>query len=92
MQAMKSRTTKAFRKLLASLPDEIRKQAWISYRDWRKDVWASRFEFKQVHSSQPIYSVRINYSYRAVGFRQNDEVTWFWIGSHADYDNLLNRL
>jgi hypothetical protein len=89
---MKSKTTKAFWKLLNNLPDEIQKQAWISYRAWREDVWNARFEFKQVHPSQPIYSVRINRSYRAVGVRSGDEVVWFWIGSHSDYDNLLNRL
>ena len=22
----------------------------------------------------------------------DDDITWFWIGSHADYDNLLKRL
>ena len=27
--------------------------------------------------------------YRAVGLLEQDEVTWLWIGSHADYDRLL---
>ena len=30
--------------------------------------------------------------YRAVGIMDDDEITWFWIGSHADYNNLLKRL
>lgn len=89
---MKSRTTKAFRKMLNSLPDEIQKQAKSSYRAWRKDVWASTFEFKKVHPSIPFYSVRVNYDYRAVGIRKGNEVSWFWIGSHADYDNIVSQL
>jgi hypothetical protein len=36
--------------------------------------------------------VRVTVAYRAVGFLENDEVTWFWIGSHAEYDRLLKRL
>jgi hypothetical protein len=27
-----------------------------------------------------------------LGILDGEEITWFWIGSHADYDNLLNRL
>jgi hypothetical protein len=44
---------------------------------------------KRVHAIQPIYSVRIARGYRALGLRDGDLVTWFWIGSHADYDKLL---
>ena len=40
-------------------------------------------------STEPIYSVRISRGYRALGLRDGDLVTWFWIGSHADYDKLL---
>jgi len=36
--------------------------------------------------------VRIGRDYRAVGVRHHDEVIWFWIGSHADYERLLSRL
>jgi len=29
---------------------------------------------------------------RALAVRVGEDVIWFWIGSHADYDNLLARL
>jgi hypothetical protein len=48
--------------------------------------------FKQVHPSQPIFSVRITRGYRAVGKRDRLGMLWFWIGSHADYDKLLSQL
>ena len=48
--------------------------------------------FKRVHTSEPIYSVRVSRDYRAVGVREGDTVMWFWIGSHADYDDLISRL
>lgn len=25
-------------------------------------------------------------------FREGDDITWFWIGSHAEYDALVARL
>jgi hypothetical protein len=30
--------------------------------------------------------------YRALGLLEDDTIIWFWIGSHADYDDLISRL
>jgi len=45
--------------------------------------------FKRVSDDEPIYSVRIGVHYRAVGILKADTITWFWIGSHDDYERLL---
>jgi hypothetical protein len=47
---------------------------------------------KQVHPDPPIYSARVGIGYRAVGILDGDTVIWYWIGSHADYDELLKHL
>ncbi len=86
---MKSRTTARFRKQLAELPEEIQKRAKRAYQRFKEDPWHRSLNFKQVHPSQPIHSVRITKGYRAVGKRDKSGVLWFWIGSHADYDQLL---
>jgi hypothetical protein len=44
-----------------------------------------------VHSSEPIYSVRISLNYRAVGVIEGDVIIWYWIGSHADYEKQLTK-
>jgi hypothetical protein len=37
-----------------------------------------------------IWSIRVTIGYRALGHRtSNDEIVWYWIGGHADYDKLL---
>ena len=48
--------------------------------------------FKQAHTSRPIFSARVSLGYRALAIREGDALIWFWIGSHADYDKLLSRL
>jgi len=48
--------------------------------------------FKQVHSSRPIFSARVSLGYRALAIRDDDTWIWFWIGSHSDYDQLLSRM
>jgi hypothetical protein len=48
--------------------------------------------FKRVRPTEPIYSVRISQDYRALGVSEDDTMIRFWIGSHADYDDLISRL
>jgi mRNA-degrading endonuclease RelE of RelBE toxin-antitoxin system len=88
---MKSRVTKEFRTRLECLPKEIREQAFHAYNIWRNNPYHNSLQFKRVSRRQPIYSVRIGIGYRAMGFRENDQIYWFWIGAHAEYDRLLKQ-
>jgi hypothetical protein len=89
---MKSRTTRRFRELLAALPAHVRLQAKHAYRVFSQNPSHPGLRFKKVHSEPPIYSARVGIGYRAVGAVEGDTITWFWIGSHADYDILLEQL
>jgi hypothetical protein len=75
-----------------TLPNEIKKKAREAYTLFRQNPWYPSLRFKRVHSSLPIYSVRITKDYRAVGVLKEDKVIWSWIGSHSDYDDLLKQL
>ncbi len=86
---MKSFTTSRFRDLYAALPEDVRAAARESYQHWRLDAGHPGLRFKPVHPSRPIWSVRIGRGWRALRLRKDDGITWFWIGSHADYDRLL---
>ena len=89
---MRSRTTARFRKALANLPGPVQEQARAAYQQFQKDPWYRGLRFKQVHGTLPIYSARVGLHYRALGERQGDDtIVWFWIGSHAEYDQLLRR-
>ena len=89
---MKSRTTTRFRAALAKLPVRVRRQARRTYRVFAKQPTHPSLQFKKVHPTQPIYSVRVGRGWRAVGVVDGDDIVWFWIGSHADYDKLLAQL
>jgi hypothetical protein len=40
-----------------------------------------------------LYSVHIGISYRALRSMDDpDMILWIWIGTHAEYDKLINRL
>jgi hypothetical protein len=89
---MKSYTTREFRRLFASLPRHVQRQARQAYRLFRQDTGHPGLHFKRVHLAPPIYSARVGIGYRAVGVFDADTITWFWIGSHANYDQLVKEL
>ena len=69
------------------LPVEIQAQADKQFALFSKDPSHPSLRFKEVG---PFWSVRVSYSYRALAVRNGEELTWFWIGTHADYDKLLS--
>jgi hypothetical protein len=87
-----SRTTRRFREALAALPEHVRAQARLAYQTFVRDPGHPGLRFKRVHADEAIYSARVGLGYRALGVLEGDVVVWFWIGSHADYDKLLERL
>ena len=88
---MRSRTTKGFWERFARLPEPVQRQARRAFHRWRRNPRHPGVAFKRVHASEPIYSVRVSQGYRALGLREDDLITWFWIGSHADYDRMLRE-
>ena len=93
---MKSRTTKTFWRYHDQLPSEVRSLAVQAYVRWHNDPAHPSLHFKCVSTKHAAYSARIGLHYRAVGYRDTIDgeptMTWFWIGSHADYDNLLSTM
>jgi hypothetical protein len=87
-----SRTTERFRRSFDQLPEHIQHRARLAYDVFRDDPYHPSLQFKKVHATRPIFSVRVGLAYRALGIREGDAMIWFWIGSHADYDQLVSRL
>jgi hypothetical protein len=88
---VKSRATPRFWAAYRDLPADVRDLARKAYRLFRDNARHPSLQFKKVHDDS-IYSVRVTLGYRALGLLEGDEITWFWIGTHADYDRLLQSL
>lgn len=89
---MRSSTTGRFWKCYQALPPQVRTQARYAYERFLENPQYPSLHFKRVHTVRPVFSVRIARDHRALGLMEADEVTWFWIGSHAEYDALLRQL
>lgn len=86
---MTSILTEDFLTCFAALPTEVREQARRAYRLWRTNPSHPGLRFKPIQGHTGLYSVRIGRSWRALGRSNGDAITWFWIGSHAEYDGLI---
>jgi hypothetical protein len=79
--------------MFASLPASVREQARAAYRLFRSNPRHPSLNFKRVHGTLRFVSARVGRSYRAVGIMSSgDEVVWFWIGPHEQYEKLLSGL
>jgi mRNA-degrading endonuclease RelE of RelBE toxin-antitoxin system len=88
-----SRVHASFRRDFDRLPRDVQRRARAAYRRFKADPAHPALQFKRLNSALPLWSVRISDSHRAVGVRRsNDEIVWFFIGTHAEYDKLLATL
>ena len=87
---MRSYVDPDFLSSFGRLPKTIQQLARAKYRLFKVNPYHPSLQFKRVSNTVPIYSVRINIQYRALGLVEDDRIDWFWIGSHDEYDQLLS--
>jgi len=89
---VKSYATEKFWKAFEKLPLHVQNKARNSYRLWKENPYHPSLQFKQIHSTKPIYSVRVGIGWHTVGIKDGDEIVWYWIGSHEEYNDLISKL
>ncbi|MEA5470553.1 MULTISPECIES: hypothetical protein [unclassified Spirulina] len=87
---MKSKTLPSFWQSYRTLDLKIQKQARKAYHLWRQNPFHPSLHFKCIDREKGIWSVRITRKYRAIGILEEDTVTWFWIGSHDNYEQFYS--
>jgi hypothetical protein len=79
-------TTPEFWASYDELPDDIRQAADRHYRLLEADARHPSLQFKDVGR---YWSARVTRTYRALAVRDGDDLVWFWIGHHSEYDRLI---
>jgi hypothetical protein len=82
------RATPRFWRCYEGLPQDVRQLADRSYALLKTNPSHPSLHFKKVGQ---FWSARVGLHYRAVAVDAGDDLVWFWIGSHADYDKLLRQ-
>ena len=89
---MISHLNRDFIKYFNKLPDRIKRVARKNYRIWKENPNHPSLNFKEIKLGTNIFSVRIGIGWRALGVVTDDTIVWFWIGSHSDYNKLIDGL
>ena len=87
---MNHRTLPRFWKRYQQLPKEIQELADKSFDLLKSDPYHPSLHFKQVDRDRKLWSARVGSRYRALGREKPGGIVWFWIGTHAEYDKLLD--
>ncbi len=82
--------TRRFWELFFALPIDVQDLAIKNYQLWRRDPRHPSLRFHRLRGSADRFSIRVGDHYRALGKRTGDAMTWVWIGSHAEYDQLVD--
>lgn len=83
---MRHFTSPGFWELFAELPSGVQRRAREKYELLKTNPRHPSLRFKRIG---PYWSVRVGRGYRALGTDVAGGILWGWIGSHADYDQLL---
>ncbi len=85
---MKSLTTPEFWQTYSKLPLQVKERAKKAYRLWMQDSFHPSLHFKKV--GEDLWSARITLDYRALSLKQGENYYWIWIGTHNDYESIIN--
>jgi hypothetical protein len=69
-----------------ALPEEVRDLARKNFKLLKENPRHPSLHFKRI---EPLRSVRVGIQYRALGIDVDGGIQWFWIGTHAEYDELV---
>jgi len=89
---VKSHLTDDFFECFAKLPERIKKLARENYKLWAENPYHPSLSFKRGGKKYPAYSARVGLGWRVLGFRDEDTIVWFWIGSHSEYERMIKGL
>lgn len=85
---MRHHANARFWRCYRALPAEIRDLADRNYTLLKSSPSHGSLHLKKVGT---LWSVRVGLHYRALATEVEDDLVWFWIGSHAEYDKLVGR-
>ena len=86
---MKHTASRRFWKCFDALPVDLQQLARRNFAQLRTDPSHPSLHFKGVAAGR-FHSVRVGLYYRALGLPVEGGVHWFWIGTHAEYDRLID--
>ena len=85
---MRHRATPNFWQHFNRLPANVQQLARAAFALMKRDPRHPSVHLKKVGR---FWSARVGLHHRALAVEQNENLVWFWIGTHAEYNALITR-
>ncbi len=84
---MRHLATSRFWRLYQALSRQVRELADRNFDLLKENPRHPSLHFKKVGN---LWSARVGLQYRALAAEEGEDIIWFWIGNHDEYDRLLS--
>jgi hypothetical protein len=81
------RTTARFWACFHALPEQVQQLARKNYNLLKENPRHPSLRFKKVGK---LWSAQVGGNHRALAIEDDDGYVWVWIGTHEEYDRLIN--
>jgi hypothetical protein len=81
-------TSSRFWKCYEDLPEDIQVLADKQFSLLKKDPSHPSLHFKKVGK---YWSARVNADMRALALESGNDLVWFWIGAHGQYERIIRK-
>jgi hypothetical protein len=78
-------TTARFREMRDRLPEQVRRSAYAAFDIFKTNPDHPGLNFRKVGR---FWGISFANGYRALAVKDGEDLIWFFIGSHADYDKI----
>ena len=82
------RATTRFWELFEKLPKPVQGTAKRNFELLKMDPTHPSLHFKKIGN---FWSVRVGINHRALAVKDGQDFIWVWIGSHADYEQMIKK-
>ncbi len=83
------KTTNRFWELFNNLPVSVQRISKKNFELLKINPTHPSLHFKRVGK---FWSVRVGMNYRALAFKDKEDLIWVWIGTHDEYDKMIKGM
>lgn len=82
------KATKRFWSCLNALPKQVQKIAEKNFKLLKENPRHPSLHFKTIGK---LWSARVGLNHRALAVKTDDDFIWVWIGTHEEYERLIQN-